>query len=62
MFVAARPPSERANEEHQAILDACVAGDPATADRAIRTHLDSAAQDLAAFLGGDGHTPGDRED
>jgi DNA-binding GntR family transcriptional regulator len=56
MFVAARPPSERANEEHQAILDACVAGDAAAAERAIRMHLDSAAQDLSAFLGGDGHT------
>lgn len=56
MFVAARPPSERANEEHQAILDACVRGDPAAAQEAIRRHLDSAAQDLAGFLGGDPHT------
>jgi DNA-binding GntR family transcriptional regulator len=50
MFVASRPPSERANEEHQAILDACVRKDPAAAKRAIRDHLRNASRDLAAFL------------
>lgn len=52
MFVASRPPSERANEEHQAILDACARGDAAAAQRAIREHLSSAATDLVRFLGG----------
>lgn len=52
MYVAGRPPSERANEEHQAILDACVSGDEEAAQAAIRDHLRSAAADLARFLGG----------
>jgi DNA-binding GntR family transcriptional regulator len=51
MFVASRPLSERANEEHQAILDACVRGDANGARRAIREHLRHASHDLAAFLG-----------
>jgi DNA-binding GntR family transcriptional regulator len=50
MFVASRPLSERANEEHQAILDACVRGDAAGAKRAIREHLRGASRQLAAFL------------
>jgi DNA-binding GntR family transcriptional regulator len=50
MFVASRPLSERANEEHQKILDASVRGDAAGAKRAIRDHLRSASRDLAAFL------------
>jgi DNA-binding GntR family transcriptional regulator len=50
MFVASRPPSERANEEHHEILDACMRGDAAGARRAIRDHLRSASRDLAAFL------------
>jgi DNA-binding GntR family transcriptional regulator len=51
MFVASRPPSERANEEHQEILDACVKGDAIGTKRAIRAHLRNASRDLAAFLG-----------
>src|SRR5919201_3145716 len=50
MFVASRPVSERANEEHKEILDACVRRDAAGARRAIRDHLRSASRDLAAFL------------
>lgn len=50
MFVSSRPPKDRANEEHQAILDACVNGDAAAAQRAIRKHLGSAAADLVRFL------------
>lgn len=50
MYVAGRKPSERANEEHQALLDACVGGDEEAARRAIRAHLRSAAEDLARFL------------
>jgi DNA-binding GntR family transcriptional regulator len=50
MFVASRPLSERANDEHQQILDACVRGDATGAKRAIRDHLRSASRDLAAFL------------
>jgi len=52
MFVAGRPPSERADEEHQEILDACIRGDAEAAERAIREHLSSAANDLVRFLGG----------
>jgi DNA-binding GntR family transcriptional regulator len=52
MFVAGRPPSERANEEHQAILDACVQGDAAAAELAVREHLSSAANDLVRDLSG----------
>lgn len=56
MFVASRPLSERANEEHQAILDACVNGDTNAAKRAIRYHLRNASRDLTAFLSaGHGH-------
>jgi DNA-binding GntR family transcriptional regulator len=51
MFVVSRSPSERANEEHKAILDACTAGDVDAARRAIRDHLRHASRDLAAFLG-----------
>jgi DNA-binding GntR family transcriptional regulator len=56
MFVASRPLSERANDEHQEILDACVRGDAAGAKRSIRDHLRGASRDLAAFLAsrGDG--------
>ena len=51
MFVASRPPSRRANDEHQEILDACARRDAAGARRAIRSHLRNASRDLAAFLG-----------
>ena len=51
MFVASRPVSERANEEHQEILDACVRGDAEAAQRAIRQHLQGASEQLASFLG-----------
>jgi DNA-binding GntR family transcriptional regulator len=51
MFVASRPLSERANDEHQAILDACVEGNANAAKKAIRDHLRHASTDLAAFLG-----------
>jgi DNA-binding GntR family transcriptional regulator len=50
MFVASRPLSERANEQHHAILDACVRGDAPGARRAIREHLRTASRELAAFL------------
>ena len=50
MYVAGRPPSERANEEHQALLDACVRGDVEAARRAISAHMHSAADDLARNL------------
>jgi DNA-binding GntR family transcriptional regulator len=50
MFVASRPLSERGNEEHQEILDACIAGDAVKAQRAIKQHLRSAAKQLADFL------------
>jgi DNA-binding GntR family transcriptional regulator len=50
MFVASRPASERANEEHRRILDACVAGDTSAAKRAIRDHLRGASRQLAAFI------------
>jgi DNA-binding GntR family transcriptional regulator len=39
-----------ANEEHQRILAACVAGDADAAEAAIREHLGSAADRLIAFL------------
>lgn len=50
MFVASRPPSQRANEQHEEILDTCVRGDAAGARRAIRDHLRTASRDLATFL------------
>lgn len=50
MFVASRPLSERANEEHKAMLDACLRRDVHGARRAVREHLRHAARDLAAFL------------
>ncbi len=50
MFVASRPPGDRANDEHRAILDACVAGDAPAAQAAIHEHLRSAARDLVRFL------------
>jgi DNA-binding GntR family transcriptional regulator len=40
----------KANEEHQRILDACVAGDPDAAEAATREHLRSAADRLIALL------------
>jgi DNA-binding GntR family transcriptional regulator len=52
MFVASRPLSQRANEEHQEILNACVRGDATAARRAIRAHLRNASRDLATFLSG----------
>jgi DNA-binding GntR family transcriptional regulator len=50
LFVASRPPNERSNDEHQAILDACLAGDVQAARRAIKEHMHNASRDLAAFL------------
>ncbi len=52
MFVASRPLSQRANEEHQEILNACVRRDATAARRAIRAHLRNASRDLATFLNG----------
>jgi DNA-binding GntR family transcriptional regulator len=52
MYVAGRPPSARANEEHQKILDACIRGDEKAAESAIREHLRSASHDLVAFMSG----------
>jgi DNA-binding GntR family transcriptional regulator len=54
MYVAGRPPSQRANEEHQTLLDACVRGDEDAAREAIHAHMRSAAGDLARHLEGDG--------
>jgi DNA-binding GntR family transcriptional regulator len=51
MFVASRKPSDQANGEHQAILDACVRGDAKAARRAIHDHLSHASGELAAQLG-----------
>jgi DNA-binding GntR family transcriptional regulator len=59
MFVASRPLSERANDEHQAILDACLGGNAAAAKKAIRAHLRHASNDLAAFLGHQDDRPHD---
>lgn len=57
MFVAGRPPSARADDEHQRILDACTRGDRKAAETAIKDHLRSASRDLVRFLGGtDGTT------
>lgn len=56
MYVAGRPASARANDEHQLILDACIRGDRKAAEAAIREHLRSASSDLAGFLGGEGDT------
>jgi DNA-binding GntR family transcriptional regulator len=50
MFVASRPLSERANEQHQEILEACVRRDAPGAQRAIKEHLRSASRGLAGFL------------
>jgi DNA-binding GntR family transcriptional regulator len=50
MFVAGRSPATGANEEHQEILDACIRGDREAAERAVREHLRSASEALAAFL------------
>jgi DNA-binding GntR family transcriptional regulator len=61
MFVAGRPPSERADGEHQAILDACERGDVEAAQRAIRQHLSSAAQDLVRALGGSAEAEAEAE-
>jgi len=52
MFVANRKPSDQANDEHQAILDACMRGDAKAAQRAIRDHLRHASTELAEQLGG----------
>jgi DNA-binding GntR family transcriptional regulator len=50
MFVAGQPPSERANDEHKAILDACVQGNVKAAQAAIRDHLRHASRDLRTHL------------
>lgn len=51
MFVARRPPAARTDDEHQEILDACREGDPERAERAVRTHLRHAVEDLLQNLG-----------
>lgn len=52
MFVAGRPRSARADEEHQDILDACANGDRRAAEAAIRNHLRSASRELVRSLEG----------
>ena len=46
MFVARQPPAKRTDDEHQEILEACNAGDVARAEKAVRTHLRHAVDDL----------------
>jgi DNA-binding GntR family transcriptional regulator len=41
---------ERNREEHQAILDACVAHDPDAAEKALRAHLDGAVQRITETM------------
>jgi DNA-binding GntR family transcriptional regulator len=50
MFVADTKPIDEANDEHEAIVAACVAGDHEAAERAIRDHLRHTAQALAEQL------------
>jgi DNA-binding GntR family transcriptional regulator len=50
MFVANRKPTDQANDEHQAILDACISGDTAAAQQAIRDHLRHTSRDLERQL------------
>ena len=51
MFVARQPPAARTDDEHQEMLDACRAGDAERAERAVRTHLHHAVDDLLKNLG-----------
>jgi DNA-binding GntR family transcriptional regulator len=48
--VTGRATAAKANEEHERILEACVAGDGDAAAAATREHLRSSADRLAAFL------------
>lgn len=60
MFVARQSPAARTDDEHQEMLDACRAGDADRAERAVRTHLRHAVQDLLQNLGpvsSDGQQP-----
>jgi DNA-binding GntR family transcriptional regulator len=50
MFVVNKKPTDEANTEHQAILDACVRGDSSAAQHAIRDHLRHTSQELAKQL------------
>lgn len=50
MFVASAKPTDEANAEHQAILDACVRGDARAAQRAMRDHLHHTSRELAKHL------------
>lgn len=61
MFVARQSPAARTDDEHQEMLEACRAGDPERAERAVRTHLHHAVKDLLQNLGPvspDGQRPG----
>lgn len=51
MFIASRTPSGTTNEEHQEILDAALRGDAAAAQRAVRKHLQHAADELERAVG-----------
>ncbi|MGH9213595.1 MAG: GntR family transcriptional regulator [Acidimicrobiales bacterium] len=50
MFVANTKPTDEANAEHRAILDACIDGDRRAAERAIRDHLRHTSRELASQL------------
>lgn len=50
MFVANQRPTDQADDEHQAILDACVRGDTGAAQQALRDHLRHTSQELAQKL------------
>lgn len=50
MFVANQRPTGDADEEHQAILDACIRGDAEAARQALRDHLRHTSQELARRL------------
>lgn len=50
MFVANKRPTGDADDDHQAILDACIQGDAAAARQALRDHLRHTSQELARRL------------
>jgi DNA-binding GntR family transcriptional regulator len=50
MFAAHDLPEHRADDDHQEILDACAAGDPRRARKAIAAHINHTVEGLVRFI------------
>jgi DNA-binding GntR family transcriptional regulator len=61
MFVAHQAPGQRADDEHQAILDAARSGDEAEARRAVAAHMHHTVEAVVEYLESSSDSDGSRD-